>query len=76
MQDGEKVRMEARFTDLENQVKSLTVELEQKKKDDSMALQELDTEKKTDTEKMQMEIAQLQKQLEEQKGMQATIVQL
>lgn len=41
-----------------------------------MALQELDTEKKTDTEKMQMEIAQLQKQLEEQKGMQATIVQL
>lgn len=82
-QDGEKVTMEARFTDLENQVKSLTAELGQKKKDDLMALQELDAEKKTDAEKMKMEIAELRKQLEEQKEMQlagqkmqATIAQL
>ncbi|XP_073485452.1 uncharacterized protein [Aquarana catesbeiana] len=73
-QDGEKVTMESRFTDLENQVKSLTSELGQTKKDDSTEL---------DAEKMKTEIAELRQQLEEQKemqlagqNMQATIAQL
>lgn len=78
-QNEEKVKMETRINDLENQVRSLISELLQEKNNYS-ELKKMYLDKESDTQKMKLEMMELQKQLENQKEaqqkLQADIVQM